>query len=608
MSKPTGSGRPKTKKESVAGTHPHLIKLFHPAWNGEATLEDFKRGSSKPVFWKCIKGHAWIVNINGMTRIKTSSKTMGCPMCDGKRASKENNLASTHPEIAKQWCYELNGDFRPEDFSYGSSKKVAWICSDNPNHIWPSTPAARCRRDKETGFFMGSGCHLCKPMSSRPEMLLLAETEYVFGRSNVVHHAVREKQEVDILLHEKYVVEFNGAKWHAKIVKRDADKLSILEDAGFTVIRILGEGLTISRTLDIPITRHQEITTSPEIVFKLFDCLHKFFPNKGKLTDYCKQRKLKNTRRYEELLKVINLPKRGESLAEKQPKVLPFWNDERNHKTPDKIPFRTHDQIHLKCPECNHEWSPSACNVSRSGFTGCPLCDDGKNVEYVFWNLTEDVIVECSQIKLLKAYPELEASSISGICRTSRKEHKRWFCFGKKKDRVGMGISELKKEASQYVLDIGKGVEYIFYNPAKGFVTGTQTHLVNHYGISKDNLPRICEYSDATHFVQGGWFCAGLAGGVDPNFLDTFKEKAHETLANVVEGVSHVFYRPKSDELFIGTQAKLISKYKLTQGNLTKVVRGLRKQHKGWHYLGREDRLNNKEIVELRANLRMTND
>ena len=41
---------------------------------------------------------------------------------------KENSLAVTHPEIAKEWDYEKNGSLRPEHVTYGSNRPVYWKC------------------------------------------------------------------------------------------------------------------------------------------------------------------------------------------------------------------------------------------------------------------------------------------------------------------------------------------------------------------------------------------------------------------------------------------------------------------------------------------------
>ena len=40
----------------------------------------------------------------------------------------EKSLLSTHPSIAMQWDYDKNYPLRPENFSFGSSKKMWWIC------------------------------------------------------------------------------------------------------------------------------------------------------------------------------------------------------------------------------------------------------------------------------------------------------------------------------------------------------------------------------------------------------------------------------------------------------------------------------------------------
>ena len=40
-----------------------------------------------------------------------------------------NDLATTHPNLASEWNYELNTDIRIEDVTYGSTKNVYWNCS-----------------------------------------------------------------------------------------------------------------------------------------------------------------------------------------------------------------------------------------------------------------------------------------------------------------------------------------------------------------------------------------------------------------------------------------------------------------------------------------------
>ena len=42
---------------------------------------------------------------------------------------KSPNLSITHPDLIKEWHPTLNGKLKPENFTYGSHKKVCWQCS-----------------------------------------------------------------------------------------------------------------------------------------------------------------------------------------------------------------------------------------------------------------------------------------------------------------------------------------------------------------------------------------------------------------------------------------------------------------------------------------------
>jgi len=40
----------------------------------------------------------------------------------------KDSLAQRFPDIAKEWDYDMNGNLRPEDITYGSHLSVYWIC------------------------------------------------------------------------------------------------------------------------------------------------------------------------------------------------------------------------------------------------------------------------------------------------------------------------------------------------------------------------------------------------------------------------------------------------------------------------------------------------
>ena len=61
------------------------------------------------------------------------------------------SIVETHPEVARQWHYEKNGNKQPSDFTKGSSIKVWWLCS-NGHPPWEAAIFSRTR---------GNGCPYC---------------------------------------------------------------------------------------------------------------------------------------------------------------------------------------------------------------------------------------------------------------------------------------------------------------------------------------------------------------------------------------------------------------------------------------------------------------
>lgn len=63
-------------------------------------------------------------------------------------------LDKTHPDLSKEWHPTKNGNLTPDRVTFGSSKKVWWLCGVNPSHKWTAT--INMRRT------YGTGCPMCK--------------------------------------------------------------------------------------------------------------------------------------------------------------------------------------------------------------------------------------------------------------------------------------------------------------------------------------------------------------------------------------------------------------------------------------------------------------
>jgi len=146
---PYCSGKKANKDNCLATKNPELAKQWHPEKNNGITPFDVTSGSGKKVWWKCEKGHEWMAVIDN--RIRWSN----CPYCSGKKASKDNCLATKNPELAKQWHPEKNIDITPFDVLPGSNKKIWWKCEKG--HEWETIIATRNK---------GHGCPFCARVRS----------------------------------------------------------------------------------------------------------------------------------------------------------------------------------------------------------------------------------------------------------------------------------------------------------------------------------------------------------------------------------------------------------------------------------------------------------
>ena len=145
---PVCSGTLAVNSNCLATLHPDVAAEWHPIKNGALTPHDVTPGSSKRVWWKCAKGsdHEWLASV------AIRSNGSGCGVCADRVVVGSNCLATTHPELAKEWHPTKNGTLLPTDVVAGSGKKVWWQCNVEADHVWKAQLVAR----KE-----GSACPCC---------------------------------------------------------------------------------------------------------------------------------------------------------------------------------------------------------------------------------------------------------------------------------------------------------------------------------------------------------------------------------------------------------------------------------------------------------------
>jgi len=148
---PYCSGNKVCEDNCLATINPELVKQWHPTKNGNLTPKNFTSGSNKKVWWICENNHEWKAKIYH----RSGKQKVGCPYCAGKKVCEDNCLATTHPELSKEWSSK-NGNLTPNKVTAGSNMKVWWICKNN--HEWK---AQINRKDKNTCPYC-SGNKVCE--------------------------------------------------------------------------------------------------------------------------------------------------------------------------------------------------------------------------------------------------------------------------------------------------------------------------------------------------------------------------------------------------------------------------------------------------------------
>ena len=112
-------------------THPELAEQWHPIKNGPLTPKMVTDGSNKKVWWlmrhrDTVTGKNFDFEWQAIVANRVKQPT--CPYLVGKYVKIGfNDLATTHPTLAKEWHPTKNGALNPTHVTAGSDKKVWWL-------------------------------------------------------------------------------------------------------------------------------------------------------------------------------------------------------------------------------------------------------------------------------------------------------------------------------------------------------------------------------------------------------------------------------------------------------------------------------------------------
>ncbi len=130
----------------LATTDPAIACEWHPTKNGALAPQRVSRGSDRVVWWLS-HGHEWRMTVSS----RTTSK-QGCAVCQGLQVQiGVNDLATTHPEVARLWHPTKNDRLTTQMVTAGHGKKVWWL--GDCGHTWIATVKH---------LTAGRGCAVCR--------------------------------------------------------------------------------------------------------------------------------------------------------------------------------------------------------------------------------------------------------------------------------------------------------------------------------------------------------------------------------------------------------------------------------------------------------------
>ena len=408
----------------LATINPRLASEWHHSKNGSLTPQGVTSGSNRKVWWLCSKGHEYEANI--CNRVRGD----GCPYCSGKRAFPGyNDLASQYPELAKEWHPTKNGDLTPSRITYGSTKRIWWLCSEG--HEFCTTPNSRTSKkcgcpycsgrlalsgvnDLETLFpqiasewcsaknapvsstmvlphskkkywwtcptcltdysssianrSKGAGCPQCaiRTHTSFAEQAIFFYISKRYPDSINRYTAIFEKMELDIYVPSLRIgIEYDGSVWHESIDSFDR------EVRKYKICRYAGIRLIRIREQASPddsMICDLAITSKPyrKQIGLINDVIKELFAHIHIDMDF------DVVRDESEIKSFYYVKQKNKSLSHTMPELLPEWDYEKNgNLLPTMVTLGAADIVWWKCSN-GHSWKAAIYNRSKGH--GCPYC------------------------------------------------------------------------------------------------------------------------------------------------------------------------------------------------------------------------------------------
>lgn len=355
--------------DDLETTYPELAKEWHPTLNESLLPSEVLPGSGQRVYWKCRKcNYIWDSKISNRAILGR-----GCPCCANKVVVKGiNDLATTHPEIAREWYQPLNGDVTPYDITHGRGKKYSWICPRG--HVYSATVLHRTNG-------AGTNCPVCNSgrQTSFAEQALYYYVKKVFPTAISGYKEIfTRSMELDVYIPDlKIGIEYDGVYWHhnkAAVYEREQRKYDICKENGITLIRVrekrkhVDEAPAADWCFFSPDNESEDVALSKNIKNVITWILEQ-----TKISQMFTVPDIDIVRDRFEILSYLKGPVKN-SVQEIAPELVKEWDYEKNGELrPDMISAGSSQHVNWICSTCGYRWEAVVYHRTKN-HTRCPKC------------------------------------------------------------------------------------------------------------------------------------------------------------------------------------------------------------------------------------------
>ena len=347
-------------ENDLATKYPEIAKEWNYKKNADILPQNIRPGSHHKYWWKCLKcGHEWLASPNNRTN--HHSKCPACTNASGHVKGK-TDLATSHPELIKEWHPTKNNDITPDNIKAGSNKKVWWLYSTCGKE-WQASIYSRVK---------GGSCPNCwrSNHTSFPEQAIYYYVQKLYPDAlNSYKAEFLGRMELDIYIPSlRWGIEYDGKAWH-KEDKRisEQNKYKLCKKEGIKLIRIREQMAPLGSDIS-----DEEFNI---VKFNDKENLEETIKDIIKRINFTRKNISINLNRDEKEIRSLYQGKIKDSLKDLYPDVAKEWHPTKNGLLkPENFYAGSEYKAWWRCHTCGYEWETTIKQRTGKKLHNCPQC------------------------------------------------------------------------------------------------------------------------------------------------------------------------------------------------------------------------------------------